>query len=286
MFRRRKILLIGDSITQLSYSPDQTGWANYLSHIYQRRADVYNRGFSGYNTDMFLKYVATEEGYKDVFCVSQKDNQGLLFLTVCFGANDACDPKEAPQHVPLHRFASNLHKILSLCRKYYGQNTRIIIISPPPVHHEQRLKYQLQRYGEHATGKLERTLELSGKYAIVTERVSQKENYPFVNLWKRMQFDADINCMKEKKTWHRFLCDGLHLSREGNIFVGSLLNETIATYYPEIQVIPCKITGNYGCLGSHAGREFGKQGKSGFWHDELDNDQMGSKCSHSHDELA
>ena len=43
--QRRQIILLGDSITQLSFS--QSGFGCHLSNIYQRRADVLNRGYAG-----------------------------------------------------------------------------------------------------------------------------------------------------------------------------------------------------------------------------------------------
>lgn len=45
---RGQIVLFGDSITQRSFSVG--GWGARLSHHYMRKADVLNRGFSGYNS--------------------------------------------------------------------------------------------------------------------------------------------------------------------------------------------------------------------------------------------
>ena len=51
-------ILLGDSITQQGFM--QNGWAGLLSNEYQRRIDVVNRGFSGYNSKvggMFHGYI-------------------------------------------------------------------------------------------------------------------------------------------------------------------------------------------------------------------------------------
>jgi hypothetical protein len=45
---RGQIVLFGDSITQRSFSVG--GWGARLAHDYMRKADVLNRGFSGYNS--------------------------------------------------------------------------------------------------------------------------------------------------------------------------------------------------------------------------------------------
>ena len=50
---RRKILLLGDSITQQSFSLTTSGWGAGLADWYQRSADVMlliEDGFSGYNS--------------------------------------------------------------------------------------------------------------------------------------------------------------------------------------------------------------------------------------------
>jgi len=43
-----RIILFGDSITQFSFDPDMGGWGIHIANRYQRRADVLNRGFSGW----------------------------------------------------------------------------------------------------------------------------------------------------------------------------------------------------------------------------------------------
>jgi hypothetical protein len=43
-----RLILFGDSLTQYSFS--EGGWGAMLAHKLQRRCDVINRGFSGYNS--------------------------------------------------------------------------------------------------------------------------------------------------------------------------------------------------------------------------------------------
>ena len=59
---RPSILLFGDSITEYGFGIEEVrfGWASLLSSLYSRRADVLNRGFSGYNTKVST-YVNTEK---------------------------------------------------------------------------------------------------------------------------------------------------------------------------------------------------------------------------------
>merc|ERR1711982_198426 len=94
----------------------------------------------------------------------------------------------ARQHVPFDSYKSNLKEIVALARTKFGSDVKIILISPPPICHDGRLKFQKERYKETATGKLERTLELSGKYAAGCNQVAKELNLPFIDLWKGMQF--------------------------------------------------------------------------------------------------
>ena len=73
---------------------------------YTRRADVLNRGFSGYNTRHALEMIPR------VFRTIQQDEQDrVLFCTVFLGANDSALKGER-QHVPIDEFEQNIEKIV------------------------------------------------------------------------------------------------------------------------------------------------------------------------------
>jgi lysophospholipase L1-like esterase len=84
--QRPKILLLGDSLTQTSLD----GWGGGLSHRYQRRADILNRGMSGYNTRWYLEYAKKSGIWEELGTVQ--------LVTIWFGANDASLEKENPHH--------------------------------------------------------------------------------------------------------------------------------------------------------------------------------------------
>ncbi len=263
-FRRGNIILLGDSITQLSHSAALSGWGAHLSDVYQRRCDVLNRGMSGYNTDWYLRYLESDQGKQDVL-----EKNDVKLVTVFFGANDASSLELNPRHhVPIERFEINLKNIVKICKKAYGEEVKIIFIAPPPVHHDSRLKFQVERWGEKATGELERTLELSGQYASIVEKVAAELNFPCLHVWKLMQDSLPSN----NQEWSKYLSDGLHLSREGNIFVGEHLIKLIEEKYPEIHVKPCQYTGYTGNSSSKGGDALGHKLGNGIgpWHDEID----------------
>lgn len=289
--RPARIILLGDSITQLSFSANNAGWGAHLADQYQRRADgegefvwdvlylifnfcstklshyfftsVLNRGKGGYNTDWFLSYLNSPEGKQDIFG-SVHCAMNVRIVTIFFGANDASDALLNPRHhVPLPRFKDNLKKIVSAIIEHAGHHVKIIIICPPPVHHESRLKHQIERHGTNATGKLERTLQLSGAYAKAAAEVANNLKIPHLNLWKDMQKAAP----GPGELWSKYLDDGLHLSREGNIFVGQKLIELVQKNFPELSVRPCPHTG---CPGNSTSFCPGLD-QLGAWHDHINN---------------
>lgn len=59
LMSRPKIILLGDSITQLSFASDH-GFGAALCDAYQRRADVFNRGYSGYNVRQSSRFIESD----------------------------------------------------------------------------------------------------------------------------------------------------------------------------------------------------------------------------------
>lgn len=78
---RPQWVLFGDSITQRAFSPG--GWAGLLADAYQRKVDVVNRGYSGYNTRWAVQLLP------HLFPEGAPPPQ---LATVFFGANDAALP--------------------------------------------------------------------------------------------------------------------------------------------------------------------------------------------------
>ena len=80
---RPQFITFGDSITQKGFS-SPSGWTAALAEAYQRRADVVNRGYSGYNTNWALQLL--DKVFPPAGC------SGVRLATVWFGANDAALP--------------------------------------------------------------------------------------------------------------------------------------------------------------------------------------------------
>jgi isoamyl acetate esterase len=199
---RPKILLIGDSLTQTSF--ENGGWGSQLASAYQRRADVLNRGYSGYNTEWYMRLLsppaslssaavtaqgqsgeANESALTPWSLCSEEEYKSAVLIIVFLGANDAALQDMAPSHVPLERYRANLLAIVNIL-KSQSPSASMLMVTPPPIVHDQRLQYQRQRYGDKATGIAERTLENTGEYARVCCEVAQEANVPFVDLYNDM----------------------------------------------------------------------------------------------------
>ncbi len=90
-----RVILFGDSLTEQAFSPHGT-WGALLADALRRRADVINRGFSGYTSRDFrelLPSIVTPDGMS-----------GAVAATVFLGTNDAKDPEIARWWVPVDEY--------------------------------------------------------------------------------------------------------------------------------------------------------------------------------------
>lgn len=236
--------MLGDSLTQLSFE----GWGATLANRYQRRADMLNRGCSGYNTRWYLRYADDNEIWNE---------RNVALVTVFFGANDAALKDLDGKHVPVEEYQENLRALVQKARTTYPQS-KLLLIAPPPVHREQRLAFQKERYGDKATGIPERTLEHTKLYAVACKRVAEDLGVPCLNLFSLMLEATD--------DFGRFLSDGLHFNRAGHDFVGEHVLQAIEKYFPELGVRPDPVTGQP----NNAGSTCQTLESSGPYHDEID----------------
>ncbi|KAI0086606.1 SGNH hydrolase-type esterase domain-containing protein [Irpex rosettiformis] len=219
------ILLFGDSITQLSTGPG--GLAQQLSDVYQRKLDVLNRGFSGYNSRWAIPV------FKNVF--AKKSEQPNLpkvkLLTIWYGANDAVEPG-GPQYVPLEEYSQNLSTLIQLVKspssEWYSPETRIIVLTPPPINSAQWAEFL--KTLELGLDKSDRTVERTKTYADAVKEVAKKEGVAVVDVFELLWSAAG----EREKALERFLTDGLHLKVEGYKLVYDALIESISQNFPEL----------------------------------------------------
>jgi lysophospholipase L1-like esterase len=225
---RPVILLYGDSITQFSFGEPpavKVGWASLLSSAYQRRADVLSRGFSGYNTQHALELCPRVFGSRE---------EGFLFCTVFFGANDAAMPGER-QHVPIEEYGDNLGKIIASIRKRTGtsQNDQtsttasfpIIIMTPPPIENEV-WKKELATITGQANDHYDRTNDAARKYGEEAKKIASQFDCLVLDTWQLLGGDT--------ADYAKHMSDGLHLSDSGNQLVYEGLMNLVKKDYPHL----------------------------------------------------
>mmetsp|Transcript_72106 Transcript_72106/g.182314 ORF Transcript_72106/g.182314 Transcript_72106/m.182314 type:complete len:272 (-) Transcript_72106:79-894(-) len=222
-FSRPAVLLLGDSITQEG-STAVGGWASALAGHFSRRADVLNRGLSGYNTRWASNVLDR--------CLAP--HESTVLATVWYGANDAADATLNPrQHVPLDEYRKHLTNIV---RRVRQRCDHVVVVSPPPIHEASyRAIFIEPRQGIGAP--LDRSLEASRRYADAAGQA-------------KVQAAAPAAEGSSDQPWGRFFYDGLHLSEEGNKLVFRELLALVGERFPDLVVEPCCHTGKRDNSGS------------------------------------
>mmetsp|Transcript_4531 Transcript_4531/g.6442 ORF Transcript_4531/g.6442 Transcript_4531/m.6442 type:complete len:289 (-) Transcript_4531:355-1221(-) len=250
---RPSIVLFGDSITQLGFGSSEdsgkngspfpcSGWASLLAAEYSRRADVLNRGFRGYNTEMALSILPS------IFAPGGGPQDGrTLFVTVFFGANDALKKGQAEdgyvntisdrRHVPVDQFGENIRKIVTLIRESFvkrgtesssggeAKAPPIILITPPPIHRKKFEEYCMESLGELRSL---RTNDAAREHGGKVKEVAREMGCPVVDTFELLRGNG------EEKDFEDYLVDGLHLTEKGNAIVFEGLMSVIKNELPEL----------------------------------------------------
>jgi len=213
-FPHPQVLLFGDSLTQWGMAPAIDGWALSLAHWYIRRADVVNRGMSGYNSRWALELLPL---------VLREISRPPALATVWLGANDAADAKLNPrQHVGLGEYAENLRGII-LGLRSSNPKVAVVVITPPPVNSKAWLKYCNGKSGNPLSTS-DRSSAQTSRYASAARTVAGDLNCALVDLWAgEWAIDPELH-----------LSDGLHLNGQGNQVVAKAVQWAISSRFPQL----------------------------------------------------
>ncbi|XP_013382384.1 isoamyl acetate-hydrolyzing esterase 1 homolog [Lingula anatina] len=214
-----KVLLFGSSSTQYGYSEDGC-WVSVIADKLQRRCDVINRGYSGYNTRwarLMLPKLVTKETANDIAA-----------MVIFFGANDSVLKDLNPhQHVPLEEYQDNLSSMITYLKSCGLGSNRIILIGPPPCD-EQHWKERMDAEGRPQSKSQEQT----ALYAKACESVHKSHGTGFVDLYTDM-----LKAGAEGDSWKSFLNDGLHFSAAGSKFLAERLWQQLEGIVSDIGMI-------------------------------------------------
>lgn len=135
----------------------------------------------------------------------------IRLLTIWFGANDSVLPSER-QHVPLVQFVTNLKHLIAIVKspssEYHSPETRILLISNPPVNTHQRGADLASR---NPPRKCDREFELTKVYAEAVVKTAKEEGVAVADVWTVIWEAAG----EDEQTLSAYLSDGLHLNEKG-----------------------------------------------------------------------
>ncbi|KAL3802108.1 hypothetical protein HJC23_010864, partial [Cyclotella cryptica] len=239
---RPSILLFGDSITQSGFSGGSSstasaGWVSLLSSAYARRADVLNRGYSGYNTRHALEILSSVFVSSDTSVErSAIGNDRVLMVTVFFGANDASLPgeREHCQHVPIDEYEDNLRKIVKMIRATLPVENNdksqyippILLITPPPIDEKKWDNYCIQNFNELSP----RTNHASKAYGDKVKSVAKDLECHVVDAFSVLGGDHP----EQEAYYGKHLEDGLHLNELGNKLLYDGVMDVICRELPDL----------------------------------------------------
>ena len=217
---RPAIILFGDSITQQGFAStsNSLGWVGLLSNAYARRADVLNRGFSGYNTRHAVNLLPKVFG-------QDMDPNNTLFVTVFFGANDASLPgeREHNQHVPIEEYEDNLRLIVQDIGSKLKE-TPIILITPPPLDEKTWDNYCRKEFDDLSP----RSNAQSKAYGERVKIVANDLGCYLVDSFSLLGGNSDVS------VYSKTLEDGLHLSAKGEVLLYDGLMDVIKRDLPHL----------------------------------------------------
>ncbi|KAI3781613.1 hypothetical protein L2E82_11631 [Cichorium intybus] len=191
--RRPQFVLFGSSIVQFSFGEE--GWGAILADIYARKADIFLRGYAGWNSRQAVEVL------DQVFPKDEAVQPSLVI--VYFGGNDSVlpSPDGSSPHVPLPEYVENMRKIATHL-KSLSEKTRLIFLTAPPVNEAQILQ---------VLGTKGRKNELCKKYADACVKLCREMNIKVINL---------CTTLKQRDDWlTTCFTDGIHLSRIGSKIV-------------------------------------------------------------------
>ncbi|EED14331.1 hypothetical protein TSTA_105420 [Talaromyces stipitatus ATCC 10500] len=240
-FARPKIILFGDSITELSC--DQSlgfALAPALQHEYFRKLQIVVHGYGGYNTEHARHILEPILDYETSSVPDKKDEllTDVKLLTIFFGTNDAT--QNDSQFVPLERYKANLRHMVDVAQ---NRNIPTILVGPGLVD-------EYSAKGCEGSG---RSTTRAREYSEACRQVSIEKNVPFTDMWHAMLAmkgwktgDPIIGQRGSASDLHLrdILTDGVHFSGSAYHTIRkhfpNLKSENLSTMLPHISEIDPK----------------------------------------------
>jgi lysophospholipase L1-like esterase len=173
----------------------------------------------------------------------------IRLVVLFFGANDSAKANTF-QHVPIDEYADNLSIMIKRINRY-STDTRIVIITTPPVNED-----QWHKASEQGGPDLRRSNKVAKAYAEAAKEVARSHKVPYVDLWSEImnlahdpestdEVDGSADMISHKQNLSEFMSDGLHLGTLGCQVLFTALMHTIKTNFPELnpETMPEELVG-------------------------------------------
>jgi isoamyl acetate esterase len=213
------IVAFGDSVTERGNSVSSevygVGWTAVLADLLRTRADVITRGFSGYNT----RYALAALPQAMAGLASSCD-----VALVWFGANDSVLHGRGNQHVSIEEYGLNLSKIVYEIRNARSTSHIVpVLMTPPPL--QQEMAEQASNCPTPSGGS--RVNDNTALYARECIEVAKRMHVPCIDVYTTLTRHAG-----SQERLREYFCDGLHLSGEGNKWVGRFVYNELRVKVP------------------------------------------------------
>ena len=178
---RRVVVCVGDSNTEFAQ------FTGPLAFKFERRADVVNRGYSGYNSRWLLKLLTLAPD--DYF-----PRERVALVTLLIGTNDA-QAAEA-QQVPLEEYERNVEDIVKWWQERCP-SAYVLVLGPPPTRNA-AVNPKVEGYSDAAA------------------RAAGRRNAGFASLFEAFRGgNAKTTDEELAATMRGFLYDDVHLDAKG-----------------------------------------------------------------------
>ncbi|KAK9373543.1 SGNH hydrolase-type esterase domain-containing protein [Lipomyces chichibuensis] len=203
----KKVVLIGDSQFELSWNPQfEFCFPAALANYYGRRADILNRGLSGYNSTWMRSQLD-----RIILELKHYDEDVVLLFILWLGTNDSC-LEFTEHHVPVPEFEANVRTYVGEIKRNFA-NARILLVSPAPISKTGLAMSTMRTKGT------DRTQAATKEYVDALLKYSDDENVVRkIDLFGEL--DAALKIAK-------FTVDGLHLNGSGYRVLFNLVKCTL-----------------------------------------------------------
>jgi len=218
---RKKIMLLGSSMTERSFSLEYHGWGAAMSNWYARSADVLNRGAGGYNSKWLRKCLPVLLG-------NEIPDMAVLFI----GNNDAVQ-EGGEQHVPLVEYKANIIAILEHLHNV-NNDMAVLLISTTRVNEHMKPNSKdarRRRYTE-----VLRFIHRNRARPEILDCGDLPQSMALVDLWGGDSCNDSVLAARLDKysITADDLHDGSHLNISGNKKMFHAIKDTINSEFPHL----------------------------------------------------